>query len=187
MNKKELRSKFIKVRESITEKEEKSKIIANKLLSFDALKGANIISIYVSMENEVNTLDIINNLLIEGKKVCVPLTKEDGTMKFVLIDSLENMTVNKFGTLEPNNVKMIVKPQDINVMIMPGICFDRYGNRIGFGKGYYDRYLECITPIKIAIAFSEQVINEKIKEEKFDIKYDYLITEKETINAIKTL
>jgi 5-formyltetrahydrofolate cyclo-ligase len=182
MNKNDLRVKYIKIRENITEKEEKSKIIAKKLLSFDVLKEAKVIGIYVSMKNEVDTHNVINKLLMTGKRVCVPLINNDGTMRFIYIDSLENMIVNKFGTLEPSSINEIANMDEIEVMVMPGVCFDRYGNRIGFGKGYYDRYLEKDNHIKkIGIAFDEQVINGKINIEDFDIKYDYLFTESEDI------
>ena len=184
MNKKELRSKYIKVREEIKEKEEKSKIIADKLLSFDVFNNVNTIGIYVSMKNEVDTIGIIEKLLQSGKKVCVPRIKEDGEMDFIYINSLNNMSKNKFGTLEPNDITKVVNPKDIDVMIMPGVCFDRYGKRIGFGKGYYDKYLIKNRNIKkVAIAFSEQVTNETIELEDYDIKYNYLITETEYICA----
>lgn len=181
MNKKELRIKYLKIREKITEKEEKSKIIADMLLSFDVLKEAKIVGIYVSMKNEVNTHEIIKKLILEGKKVCVPLTKEDCKMVFIKINSIDNMSINKFGMLEPKDGTK-VEEKDIDVMVMPGVCFDKYGNRVGFGKGYYDRFLEgSRNTKKIAIAFSDQIVHEKIEYEKYDVKYDFLITENEII------
>ena len=180
MKKEELRKKYINLRKSINNKEEKSKIIASKLLSFDVLKNANVVAIYVSMEEEVSTHEIINYFLSMSKIVCVPLIKMDGSMKFIRIDSMKNLKENKFGILEPENDSVVIK--NIDIIIMPGVCFDRYGNRIGFGKGYYDRYLKDNEKIiKIALAFSEQVIKDKIFSENHDIKYDYLITEKEII------
>ena len=103
-------------------------------------------------------------------------------MKAVKINSLDELIVDNYGILEPKYVDKNNIGDNFDLIIMPGVAFDRCGNRIGYGGGYYDKYLLNIKEDikKIALAYDIQVIDD-IHREKHDIKVDCIITEKEIV------
>ena len=178
MVKNELRTRYKKIRNEILNKEIKSNVITDKILDLDEYKSSNVICIYVSFSSEVITYNLIKKSLELGKTVAVPKIGNSNIMDFFIINSLDEFdSVNSLGIKEPKNNKKIDK-NDIDLIIVPGICFDRNKNRVGFGKGYYDKYL-CNLPdktIKLGICFNEQILeNEYIPCNKFDIKMDMII------------
>ena len=103
------------------------------------------------------------------------------------INTLDGLKKNKFGILEPADTSKIFNKEDIDLVIMPGVAFDRSGNRVGYGGGYYDKFLcEMSSDIPtIALAYNIQILKE-LPSEKHDIKVDMVITEKETIKCLKS-
>lgn len=100
--------------------------------------------------------------------------------------ALKNLQKGRFGILEPKNKIRLKSFSKIAAVIVPGIAFDKKGNRLGFGKGYFDKFLKKIKSdaLKIGLAFSFQVLK-KIPTTKNDIKMDFIITEKEIIDVNK--
>ena len=98
------------------------------------------------------------------------------------INSLDNMGVDKWGILEPKTVEEDKIGEEFDLIIMPGVAFDKFGNRIGYGGGYYDKYIsrKNIKCPKIALAYDLQIID-KIQCEEHDIKADGIISNKEFI------
>lgn len=174
MNKKELREKYKKIRKRITDKEEKSLIISNTLFKLEEFCKANVVGIYSSLSEEVDTKCIIEYCLKYNKKIAFPKV-ENSEMRFYYINNINDLNrVGSFGIMEPEGNNLA---EDIEIMIVPGICFDRQNNRIGFGGGYYDKYLSKNRDIfKIGICFREQ-ITEKIETNETDIKMDIIITD----------
>lgn len=165
-------------------KQEKDKDIRKKLLSMPEFGKSSIILFYVSIRGEVKTDDLISEALGKGKRVLVPfvdLEKEE--MMISEIKDLNELEKGAFGIPEPKNPKEF--PIDkIDLVIVPGVAFDRRGNRIGFGTGFYDKFLSRLpkeTPF-IALAYDFQVLRE-IPKGKDDVKIDKIITETETINC----
>ena len=129
-------------------------------------------------KNEVRTSGIIEDAWKNGKTVAVPKVHGE-IMKFYQIDSYEQLEEGCFGIPEPKVgcLEVVDVPQN-SIVIMPGVAFDTQGNRIGYGKGYYDKYFSKYPKVyKIAIAFSLQIVPE-ILADRFDIKADCVITEK---------
>ena len=184
MNKKELREQYIKIRDEIQDKVLKDKAIYNNIINDYNYKYSRVVGIYVSTLNEVNTDKIINNALRKGKNVSVPVMLKDYNMDFYQIQSLNDLIyINAFGIREPSKD---VRIDNINLMIIPGICFDKFGNRIGYGKGYYDRYLlKHPNIMKIGICYHEQLSELKIDIDKYDIPVDYVITDKVKIKTLR--
>ena len=180
--KQKLRKKYLLIRKNIQNKQEKSKIITNKLIQEQSFINAKVIALYKSLDNEVNTDELIKYSLEIGKIVVLPKVIEN-ELVFYKIDKNELLEKSPFGVLEPigNNDNKIFK-QDIDLVIVPGICFDLDKNRLGFGKGYYDRFL-CNTFIKsIALSFDEQIVStEIIPVNEFDVKITNIITDKRVI------
>ena len=143
MDKSILRDKFIKIRNNIKNKQEKSDIIIKKIVETEFYKKANVIAVYVSLYCEVDTTKLITKALKDQKTVVVPKIKDRYNMEFYKIESEEELNaINQFGINEPlGEESSMIDKEQIDVMIIPGICFDKSKNRVGFGKGYYDKYL----------------------------------------------
>lgn len=177
MNKIELRNKYKLIRKNISNKEEKSDIIINKILNLKEYKSAKTVALYYSLIDEVNTLKLIEKSLKE-KITLLPRVINDNEMTFFLIENINDLEVGSFNIKEPTtNIEM----NNIDLMIIPGICFDKNRNRIGFGKGYYDKYLCNHDIYKIGICFDEQIFPKMIESNINDIKMDLIITEKRNI------
>lgn len=176
MDKAELRKQMIKARldlDSITYTA-KSNFIINKLKSNPAFIKAKTIGIYVSFNQEVDTIALITEML--GKKnICVPKI-EGKEMNFYLIDSLQKLKANRMGILEPDNKKLVLSDQ-IDLMIVPLVGYDKNNNRLGYGGGYYDRYLKNYNQTTIGLAFSFQMVD-CLPVEPFDLPIDVIINEK---------
>ncbi|MDW7669344.1 MAG: 5-formyltetrahydrofolate cyclo-ligase [Bacillota bacterium] len=183
MNKNEIRKVISKRRKSMSENEvkEKSKIIIEKLMNTDEFKKAKNLMVFLSFDNEVYTFDLIEKAMNMGKKVIVPYTVKD-TCEIIptLLKSIEeDLEVSNYGYMEPKKDKIQpILEENIDMTVVPGLAFDEKMNRIGFGKGYYDRYLTKTKKESknIAIAYDYQVL-EEIPSEDFDVKMDYIITE----------
>lgn len=169
-----LRKKYKEIRDSIENKKEKDSLIFNKLINLEVYRCAKVVGIYYSTQSEVDTIKLIEYSLSLGKVVCLPKVKED-LMDFFIIKSLDDLTIGSFNIMEPKNTKKIDK-NEIDLMIVPGIVFDINNNRIGYGRGYYDKYLCGVKAYKIGLAYNEQII-EKIETGEHDIKLDMVITD----------
>ena len=174
--KKDIRKRVLEARKAMTKKEweEKSDSICEKVTSHPFFLESEEIYSYIDYRNEVGTRAIIEKAWQMGKRVAVPKTDE-ATMSFYYIDSFDDVLPGNWNILEPKTDK----PADgKNVcVIMPGSVFDRNRNRIGYGKGYYDRYLSNHPGhVTIALAFELQVLDE-IPSEEFDIKPQCVMTE----------
>ena len=180
MKKDEIRKKYIEIRKNIKFKKIKSYIIFLKIKNMDLYKKSNVIALYNSTSNEVNTKRLINYSLKKKKIVLLPVVVGKEII-FYKINKKTKYIKSKFGVFEPiTDIKDKLDPNVIDLIIVPGICFDYEGNRIGFGKGYYDRFLQNKNLNTIGICFDEQIID-KVEIEKTDISMDNLVTDKRNI------
>lgn len=177
MDKKLIRKRALEKRNSLTKEEiaEKSLIIKQKLFSSEEYKQAKTISCYVSIGSEVETHDMIKQALKDGKKVCVPILQGGSIIMSLIEDFNELNTRDEFGILEPYVIRK-VELDKVDLVIAPCVAFDKYGHRIGHGKRYYDRLLDGYKGKKIALAFSEQMID-KIPNESHDVKMDMVVSD----------
>ncbi|MDX5473967.1 MAG: 5-formyltetrahydrofolate cyclo-ligase [Bacillaceae bacterium] len=145
---------------------------------------ANTIGITVSRFPEVRTDEIIERAWSEGKKVVVPkCNPKSSTMDFYYIKSFQDLEIVYYGLREPIvNRTIYVPSSEIELIIVPGLIYDKKGYRIGFGGGYFDRYLQNFQGRKISLAFSTQVI-EKVPRESFDIPVEAIITNEGVIRC----
>ena len=162
--------------------------IAQKLNQLEYVKNAKSIMCYVSFGNEVDTHALIKKWISEGKKVSVPClagtTKEFRYMHAVRINDFNELTAcGNYGILEPPLLECnIVAPNMFDIIIVPGSAFDINKNRMGFGAGFYDRFLSKVSREchKIGICFDFQVL-QKIPYDEYDVPLDLLVTEKRII------
>ena len=144
----------------------------NKLLAMDKLKCAKVIAIYYSLPDEVDTTLIIDKILSLNKVVCLPKIQGD-MINFYRIESLSDLEKGRFNLLEPKTNNLINK-EEIELIIVPGIVFDIRGYRVGYGKGYYDKYLKDIGAYKVGLTYKEMVID-KVDNDSFDVPVDEVI------------
>ncbi len=180
MNKEELRKEMKNLRKNISKEEiyAKSDLICNNLFTLDVIKNAKTVMVYISAFNEVRTQAIIQKLIDDKKRVSAPITNEENkSMNAYYFDDLSRLVKGAYGILEPpmENMCDISK---IDVVIVPGIAFDKNGNRMGFGEGYYDRFLADFKGTKIGIGYKFQCENNIIADE-YDIAMDYVINEED--------
>ncbi|NLJ40699.1 MAG: 5-formyltetrahydrofolate cyclo-ligase [Clostridiales bacterium] len=159
---------------------EKSMTIKNHFLSLALVNPLKKFMSYVSVGNEVRTIEIINELLIDNKEVSVPLCVPETTQLIASqIFDLNELSPTHFGLLEPRNAFIrAVDPLELDLVLIPGLGFDRGFNRLGHGKGYYDRFLSKLSKdtLKIGLAFSIQIV-EEVPIGSHDIPLDIIITE----------
>lgn len=173
MNKELLRKKYKLIRESILEKDKKDEIIFNKVISDDFVKNCSTILIYVSIKDEVDTLKLIKYFL-KTKKIAVPKV-ENNKIIFYYINNLDELVSGYFGILEPISDEKVTNFNEC-VCITPGICFDENNYRIGYGKGFYDKFFDETNIYKIGLCYKECIVR-KISIDKFDKRVEKVITD----------
>lgn len=176
VSKEEIRKVVRGYRMSLSEEKAamKSITILEKLLQMEEYKKAACVYCYIDFRNEVKTKPIIRRALSDGKKVAVPRV-ENGEMAFYYFEGYDKLQHGTYGVLEP--IGGVLATDTDALLIMPGVAFDRENHRIGYGGGYYDRYLERPNQhFKIALAYQFQVF-QRIPFEKFDIQPDLVLTE----------
>lgn len=152
--------------------ETSSNAITDKILrSIEYQKAACIMS-YLSINNEVDTRSVIAHAQSAGKKVAIPYTERD-VMHGVLYKP--TLITGAFGISVPKEIE-IVPPDEIDYIIVPGVAFDLSGGRIGYGKGYFDRYLACCKGFKEGVCYQFQIV-EELELCAHDIKMDRVVTE----------
>ncbi|MGX9725808.1 MAG: 5-formyltetrahydrofolate cyclo-ligase [Candidatus Electronema sp. VV] len=164
---------------------EKSRCIAALLMQHQAVLAAQHFFVYVHFRSEVETLPLIEQLLAAGKTVSVPLTlrKEGRLLAVRITDPASQLEPGCFGILEPSKGQAAVaavKPETIETAIVPGSVFDQLGGRLGYGGGFYDRFLSQDAPqgLRVALAYAMQLA-EQVPLEAHDQLMDILVTEKQ--------
>lgn len=180
--KKDLRAAFSVKRSNIKDKKEKDIAICNALLDSDIYKASDEILCYSSFGSEIDTAAIIAAALNDGKKLFLPkCTDKYGNMTFYQVTGFDNLVEGTYGIKEPDINKCREETNFYNALcIVPGLSFDRNGHRLGYGKGYYDRFLEKFT-IKTAGLCYNDLISDSLPADKYDIPVNYIFTETEII------
>ncbi len=174
---KEIQSRLSKIPKPLYEK--KSSQIANHLFHDDGWKNAHTIGMTISRAPEVDTYNIIKKGWEEGKQIVVPKCyPKERKMVFRLIDSFNQLETVYYGLQEPKEEETRAMDMDkIDLLIVPGLGFTSDGSRLGFGGGYYDRYLHDYHGPTLSLAFEEQIVA-AIPMEKHDIKIKKIISER---------
>lgn len=195
MNKKDLRKEVLARRNALSELErnEKSMLIAERVIGLEEFRKSNKVLLYSAIRNEVETLRIFQEAKRLKKNIFFPrvMGKE---MNFFLVDETTEFEISKFGVCEPKPESTKVhepSEEDEILVLMPGVVFDEEGNRIGYGGGYYDKYLQWLTDGNIykkmntvAVAYDCQIVEMgQIETEPHDIRVDYIITENRVIGG----
>jgi len=182
MDKNIIRKHIKQIRQSLSDEyiKEKSSIIEDKIFAMEIIARADVVMAYFSMPSEVNTHGMIERLLSMGKKVALPKSMTNTCeLEISLISSLADLKPGPYGIMEPDEQKVIpIDFREVDIVIVPGVAFDRFGHRIGHGKGYYDRFLAKLTEsqLKIGLCFDFQLYD-RLCVEDFDISVDCVISD----------
>lgn len=186
--KRDLRNLFKALRSSLSEEERalKSEKILKNLIAQREYIDAQTVFIYMSCGSEADTHKIIEKMISDGKKIAIPyLEKTQGIMKPALFTGFSTLVKNSFGIAEPAESALeFIEAEQIDLVITPGLAFDKSGFRLGYGGGYYDRFFAETAafkekePKKVGIAFIEQISERNLPKSEHDIPVDNIITDR---------
>ena len=182
--KNQLKESILEKRNSLTKEEiiGKSRKIQDNLFNLEQYKKLKTIMFFVSFNSEVNTHEMIKNAL-GNKTTVVPKVEQHEIEPSVIID-FDNLMPSKLGILEPIEA-MKIAYKHIDLVLVPGIAFDMEGHRIGYGYGYYDKFLKKVPKaVKIGLCFDFQVVD-KVPREEHDVPVDLVVTEKGIVECKK--
>ena len=185
--KSELRQKMIDVRDALSSDSISSKnsLIQQLLFELPVFQQAQVVMFYVSFRSEVATQLMIEDALLSGKEVVVPavnLTQKE--LEPFQIENMDQLTLGTYGILEPVNRQKPAEVEVIDLVIVPGCAFDPQGYRLGYGVGYYDRFLKTVAgSCSVGLAFELQMVPEIPRQESHDVPVDLIITEKRVIDC----
>ena len=171
-------------------KDELSKVIVDQFMSLPEFQAAGTVLFYVDVRAEVRTRHALPAALETGKKIIVPWCNEAGELELFLLESMDELELGMYSILEPKVelrrlTSKVVQPEDIDLIMVPGVAFDKRGGRTGHGKGYYDKLLEHCRldcPL-VALAFDCQMFPE-IPMQSHDVFMDRVITESTIYDGI---
>ncbi len=181
--KKDLRRVLLEKRSSLAKEEAalKSRQIFTELRATAFYQEAERVMLYIAFRNEVQTEEIIEDLLRGGKRVFIPVTVH--STKAIIVSELKNpkedLQLGNFGVLEPKpEAVRELDPSQLDLVLVPGVGFDKRGYRIGYGAGYYDRFLPRLAPHvpTVGLAFQLQLM-EELPIDPYDYPLQYLLTE----------
>ena len=151
--------------------------VVMRLLSHPRIKTANTVMLYYSLPDEVDTHTLVDSLLMSDKHIILPRVTGEGTMELRRYTGPSDLAQGAYNIMEPTG-EVFDNYTDIDLAVIPGVAFDKDGNRMGRGKGYYDRYLpRCQNAVKIGVAFDCQRV-EHAASGTLDAVLDAFATEK---------
>ncbi|MCX6769980.1 MAG: phosphoribosylglycinamide formyltransferase [Candidatus Micrarchaeota archaeon] len=158
--------------------------IMDTVLNLEEFKSAECVLLYSSKGGEVHTEGIIQSALSIGKRVALPVTKKEShALELYAIAGMDELSPGAFGILEPkSDPARRVQPEEVDLVLVPGVSFDRRGHRLGYGMGYYDLLLKRVKGRKIGLAYGMQMV-ERVPDEPHDVAVDMIVTENEIIRC----
>jgi len=175
--KKTLRREILERRKNLSEEQikELSQRVIENLKKLPEFKKAKVVMLYFPVKGEVDLKPLIGELIKSPDKVLVlPKVTADGDMVAVEVKTSEVLREGKFGISEPIGGR-IFKPEKVDLVVVPGVAFDRRGYRLGMGKGFYDRFLPRVKGAKVGVAYDFQVVD-GLPTEEHDVPLDKIVT-----------
>ena len=171
----ELRKKILQEMKTLSQEQKQAmdRALTERFLQHPFYQEAKVIATYLSFPHEFQTQELIKRMLKDGKKVLIPKTYPKGRMEFVVYDP-KQLAKTSFGLLEPQGDLEVVEPSQIDLIHVPGLAFTTEGYRIGYGGGYYDRYLEHFAGHTMSTIYPCQV--QEFNLENHDIPVQEVLT-----------
>ena len=186
--KKKLRTELLDIRNQIvgTEREIAEAAVVSKILSLTSFRFAETVLLYYPIKGEINVLPIAEAAIKAGKRVAFPLCDiESSTMTYHIVSDLSELKEGSYGIPEPSSDLPIYTPTrgKNDLIIIPAVCFDRHGYRVGYGKGYYDRYLNTFGGTAVGVTFNK-LLRSEVPRGRFDKQVSLIVTEKGAFSPI---
>lgn len=182
MNDKQALRKLIlqqRAQESLVVRDARAHKIAQTMLTLPMYQKAKTVFCYCSTEQEIQTDEILASILAAGKTLCVPRCEAPGKMTARRIRTLDALRVGRFGIREPQDSAPIVPVEEIDLGIIPCLSADSNGYRLGYGGGYYDRFLAHTDMCQMILCAQRYFTSEPLPREKTDIPCHYILTERQ--------
>ncbi len=181
--KQEIRKQGLARRKAQPEKDQASRAICERFASLPAYEAADTVMLYVHMRDEVRTQEFLPEAIASGKRVIVPYCVEN-ELELFRLESMDELEIGTWGILEPRILlrgmpTKRAEPREIDVIIVPGVAFDRRGGRLGHGRGYYDRLLQHVRPdaTLAGVCYESQLFPE-VPMLEYDVFMNHVLTEK---------
>lgn len=187
LEKQRLREECLAAREALSEQERSvldDRITQKLLATFEYVEATTVLT-YVSVSSEVSTMMFIECALRDGKTVAVPRCLPGHCLEFVAITSLDQLIAAPFGLLEPpKELPALTEEQmDASICIVPALLVDIKGYRLGYGAGFYDRFLSTFPGKKICLAYQQNLSRTMLPHTAFDVAVDLVITESDVLTC----
>ncbi len=186
-SKREVRKRLLALRKALPEKREKSWEISRLLLGSEAYRSASRLLLYLSTSQEADTFGILRQALKDQKEVYAPVCSErEGEMTFYRVRDPSALIIGKYGILEPKPFELLPEGRELpsTLCVVPGVAFGRDGARMGYGKGYYDRFLVKRQVTAIGLCY-HRLLFSRLPCEPHDRRMQAVITEKGIFRARK--
>lgn len=181
--KQRIRKEALAARRALTDRESRSRLILANVLALPEVDAAETILIYVDCRSEVQTRTAIPELFSLGKTLVVPWCRDDEHLGLFHLRSLADLKPGRFGIPEPGledlaDPRRHVAPSQLDLLLLPGVAFDRRGGRLGHGRGYFDRLLAetRLDAFKVGLAFECQLVPQ-VPIDSHDVRLDAIVTE----------
>lgn len=186
MPKRSLRQQILALRKALSHDQwlASSRMAQRRLISLEEFARADCIALYAPAHNETDTAEILEAAFATGKRVLYPAVCGE-RMVFRQVEGLQHLAEGSFGILEPCPTGVDHHADEPDLIVVPGVAFDLHGHRIGYGKGYYDRFLEHPgrTAHLVGLCHDFQLIDGAIPVEGHDIRMELIVTDRRVIHV----
>lgn len=185
--KKALRKEALRVRQSIGDRSKQMHLIHRRLGEINGLERAGVVMAYSAIGDEIDLWPWMERMLVRGVTVALPRTlSKERALQVGVVHGRHDLVEGVWGILEPGPGARILSPQALDAVIVPGLVFARDGFRLGYGGGYYDRFLPQLRPdaIKVGAVYNE-LLWDSVPKEDHDVPVDWIVTASECIEMGK--
>ena len=184
--KRRVRSEVLAARDDlpVPERDARSASIAERVMSLPELSGAPLVMVFWSFGSEVDTGPLIDMLISGGARLALPRIVDDDLEVRAFVPG-DPVSATRFGAFEPTGGD-VLDPSRVDVIVAPGVAFDRHGRRVGYGGGFYDRLFRRTRPdaLRVGIGFDLQFLHDALPAGHFDLPLDVVVTEARTVRCV---
>lgn len=183
ISKKDARAHFSLIRSSISleERQRKSEAVIRSVSALSEFDYCDTLFLYSPIKSELNVLPLFDLAKQRGIRVAFPISiKESSTLDFRYVSSFDELSLGAYNILEPEAKAKKAIFSKHSICIVPALAFDKSGNRLGYGKGFYDRFLKQFTGLSVGVTFSE-LLCDALPADGYDIPVNVIITDKESV------
>jgi 5-formyltetrahydrofolate cyclo-ligase len=170
---------------SAADVERRSAFIVQRLVELEAFRRAATVMLYLSVRNEVDTTSAVARCLNDGKRVALPRMdyEHKRIVPYWVTDLTSQLVLGRMDLIEPDPAKTeVVELDELELVVVPGLAFDRRGYRIGWGRGYYDAFLPLLGARRVGLAYAFQLV-EALEHDGHDVPMDYVVTDEATLEV----